>query len=93
MAVEGVVTAAWILLAAVPGRAQVPSPSPSPSPAGTTVTYGDHGLVIKSGDGNFAMQVRLRLQFRLSTPFDADPETPEDFADPAETNLSIRRPA
>ena len=86
-----VVAAAWILLAAVPGRAQEPSPSPSPSPAGTTVTYGDRGLVIKSGDGNFAMQVRLRLQFRVSTPFDADPETPEDFDNPAETNLSIRR--
>jgi phosphate-selective porin OprO/OprP len=81
-----------VLLAAAPGDAQEPSPSPSPSPGGgTTVAYGDRGLVIKSGDGNFAMQVRLRLQFRFSTPFDADPDTPDDFANPAETNISIRR--
>ncbi len=93
-----VVAAAWVLLlAARPGAAQEPAPSPEPTKdkdkdgGGTSVTYGADGLVIKSADGNFRAQIRFRLQFRLSYPFDADPETPEDFADPARLNISIRR--
>jgi hypothetical protein len=58
---------------------------------GTSVTYGRDGLVIRSEDGNFRVQIRWRLQFRASTPFDDDPDTPEAFEAPAQTNLSIRR--
>jgi phosphate-selective porin len=75
------------LLVALPALAQ----EPAPPGGGTSVSYGDNGLVIKSGNGNFETQIRWRLQFRASTPFDDDPETAEDFADPARTNLSIRR--
>lgn len=79
--------AVWTaLVAAGPAAAQEPTPPPQ-----TTVSYGDDGLVVKSSDGNFRVQLRWRLQFRASTPFDADPETPEDYAKPDETSLSIRR--
>jgi phosphate-selective porin OprO and OprP len=84
--VSHVLAAAGPLLIALTGQAQEPAPT-----ANTTVSYGDKGLVIQSSDGNFKTQIRWRLQFRASTPFDADPETPEDFADPARTSLSIRR--
>jgi hypothetical protein len=94
---QRVAVAGAILLGASLGGAQEPTPSPSPpgesdeGQRGTTVTYGDDGLVVKSGNGDFKAQIRWRLQFRLSYPFDADPEDPEDFSETARLNLSIRR--
>ena len=61
-----------------------------PTP-GSTVTYGPDGLVIKSQDGNYRAQIRLRLQFQLAAPFDDEPVAPEDFEDPAGLDLAIRR--
>ena len=58
---------------------------------GTSVTYGRDGLVIESEDGNYRAQIRFRLQFRLSYPFDADTTTPEDFEDRAQLNFAVRR--
>jgi len=90
---------ATLLLTALPASAQE-TPAPEPVAAGdakpeekkgTSVHYGPDGLVVASGDGNFKVQIRWRLQFRVSAPFDDDPETAEDFAEPDRVDVSIRR--
>jgi hypothetical protein len=80
---------------ALPAIAQEPSPTPpaaeAQDPKGTSVRYCPDGLVIASGDGNYEVRIRWRLQFRASSPFDDEPETLEDFQQPDRVSLSIRR--
>jgi hypothetical protein len=86
---------AMLVLVALPAAAQEPPPPEEEKgekdEPGTSVAYGPGGLVIASGDGNFKVQIRWRLQFRVSAPFDDDPETLEDFERPDRVSASIRR--
>jgi hypothetical protein len=85
-----------------PEPAQAPEPASQPQPAEepaaehdkperTSVEYGPRGLVVASGDGNYEIRLRFRLQLRASHPFDDDPVTPDDFAAPDRTSLDVRR--
>lgn len=71
--------------------AQEPEKEEEKQGDGTSVTYGPSGLVIQSGDGNYRAQIRFRIQFRVTHPFDEDPVAGEDFALADATSLAIRR--
>lgn len=49
------------------------------------------GLSFDSDDGDFALRVSGRTQFRLSDPFDGSPASADAFAEPGETELSLYR--
>lgn len=44
-----------------------------------SASYSDRGLMFSTEDGNFALHVQNRLQFRYVNPFDTDPRSLQDL--------------
>lgn len=44
-----------------------------------SASYSDRGLMFSTEDGNFALRVQNRLQFRYVNPFDTDPRSLQDL--------------
>jgi phosphate-selective porin len=55
------------------------------------VGHGDKGFEIGTSDGNYLMQVQLRLQFRYAYPRDSDPITFDDFSGPDQHIFKVNR--
>jgi hypothetical protein len=55
------------------------------------VGHGSRGFEIGTSDGNYLMQLQLRLQFRYAYPRDMDPITFEDFADADQHIFKVNR--
>jgi phosphate-selective porin len=52
---------------------------------------GSRGVFIESADGNWRTSLQFRLQFRVSHPYDPDPDEDIDFAAPSATQTEVRR--
>lgn len=78
---------------AAPAQAEetAPAAAAEPDKSGVDVHYGEHGLEVTSADGRFRAWFGLRVQLRLSYPFETDPLTPEDFAAADEATFPINR--
>jgi phosphate-selective porin len=55
------------------------------------VGHGDKGFEIGTSDGNYLMQVQLRLQFRYAYPRDTDPITFDDFSEADQHIFKVNR--
>ena len=55
------------------------------------VSYGKKGIELRTKDNKFLFQLQSRLQFRFSTPYDADPLTYDDYSQDAQTTFKINR--
>jgi len=55
------------------------------------IGHGSRGFEIGTSDGNWAMQLQLRLQFRLAYPRDTDPITFDDFETPDQILFKVNR--
>jgi hypothetical protein len=55
------------------------------------VGHGDKGFEIGTSDGNYLMQVQLRLQFRYAYPRDTDPITFDDLSEADQHIFKVNR--
>lgn len=55
------------------------------------VGHGDGGWEIGTSDGNYLLQIQLRLQFRYAYPRDTDPITLDDFFDGDQHIFKVNR--
>lgn len=55
------------------------------------VGHGADGFFIETADGAWRTALQFRLQFRLSSPFDTDPVTFDDYSGERRTSLEINR--
>jgi phosphate-selective porin len=69
---------------AVPDTVQEEKPS-------IRVGHGSRGFEIGTSDGNWLMQLQLRLQFRYAHPRDTDPITFDDFIAPDQHLFKVNR--
>ena len=76
-------------LVAGPAAAQQSSPDADEPPPYSVL--GKLGLDVESPDGNHALHVWFRTQLRFSTPFNADPRTPDEFEAPSQTSFDVQR--
>lgn len=60
------------------------------APPLVAVRYDDNALRLESRDGNYAMEIQHRLQFRYAWPFDQDPRSPADL-DRETSSFMVRR--
>jgi hypothetical protein len=68
-------------------EAQTPDEESPP----VTGILGPSGIDLKSGDGRYRLHLWFRGQLRFSTPFNADPRSPEDFQAPAKNSFDVQR--
>jgi phosphate-selective porin len=71
--------------------AAAPDTTRAEEPGGIVASYGARGFELATRDGRFKMQIQPRLQFRFSTPLDADPATPDDLEAPAQPTFKVNR--
>jgi len=57
----------------------------------SSIKHTSKGFVFTTADGGYELQIAARLQFRLSTPFDQDPVTFDDFSQDKSTTFKINR--
>jgi len=55
------------------------------------VGHGSRGFEFGTSDGNYLMQLQLRLQFRFAYPRDTDPITFDDFVEPDQILFKVNR--
>lgn len=55
------------------------------------ITHGSKGFEFRTRDGNFLLQIAVRLQFRYAYPFDANPVTFDDFDDQDQHIFKVNR--
>jgi phosphate-selective porin len=55
------------------------------------VGYGSRGIFIETADGNWRTSLQFRMQFRMSNPFDADPDRELDYTGQDQTSLEVNR--
>lgn len=77
---------ALVLLLALARSACAQSP-----PEGPRVGHGSDGFFIETADGQWRTALQFRLQFRLSSPFDMDPITFDDYTGERSTSLEVNR--
>ncbi|MBU2976876.1 OprO/OprP family phosphate-selective porin [Alteromonas sp. C1M14] len=58
---------------------------------GYTVSSGDPGIAIESNDGNNAILIQGRIQFRYASPDDDQPVIKDDYLNDGETQLGVNR--
>lgn len=61
------------------------------STEGPKVGHGSDGFFIETADGAWRTALQFRLQFRLSSPFDTDPITFDDYTGERATSLEVNR--
>jgi hypothetical protein len=82
-----------LVLAAGPVRADNDSTSPNLDDEDRTgiVTREGKGITFRGAESRNSVHLWLRSQFRYSTPFEADPRTPADFATPPGGDFEVNR--
>jgi len=61
------------------------------APAAPRVGHGTKGFFIETADGLWRTELQFRMQFRLSSPYDSDPTSFDDYVGDPRTSLEINR--
>ena len=88
-----IILATWATTATTTQAQQATNPASAAGDEKSSVltSYGPKGSTITSRDGNYLLQMQIRIQFRYAHPFDGDPRTADQFDQEGTDKFNIRR--